>query len=186
MDGHIDAPFHCLHMWRVGVYFWEMGVWLCPSDDVRSSTMVTTVECIPLPHHIYRKCFSTLICHGWADGCALTLLRLCRVGVDFRKIGIGLSPNDVVMSWLRHQTTVESIPLPHQYIESVSAPRYAIDGHMGVPVHCWASAVQGVVGFSEYGLWPSLNDVGMLWLMLQTPMEWILDSYHICKKRCVL
>jgi hypothetical protein len=35
-----------------------------------------------------------------------------QVGEDFRKIGIGLSPNHVVMSWLRLQTHLESIPHP--------------------------------------------------------------------------
>ena len=36
-----------------------------------------------------------------------------QVGVDFGKIGVGLSPSDVAMSWLRLQTPVDCIP--HQY-----------------------------------------------------------------------
>jgi hypothetical protein len=32
-----------------------------------------------------------------------------QIGVNFRKIGVGLSPSDVVMSWLRLQTSVDCI-----------------------------------------------------------------------------
>ena len=49
---------------------------------------------------------------GWAYVCALTLLCLCRSGEDFRKIGVGRSSSDVVMSWLRLQTHLEFIPHP--------------------------------------------------------------------------
>ncbi len=34
-------------------------------------------------------------------------------GVDFRKIGVGLSPSDVAMWWLRLQTPIDYIPLPY-------------------------------------------------------------------------
>ena len=61
---------------------------------------------------MYTKCFSTLICCGWAYGSTLTLLRMRRSGVDFWKIGVGLSPSDVVMSWLRLQSPVDCIPHP--------------------------------------------------------------------------
>jgi hypothetical protein len=55
-----------------------------------------------------------LICCGWAYGCTLTLLRLCRAGtgVDYRKIELSPSPSDVVMSWLRLQTRTDCFPHP--------------------------------------------------------------------------
>jgi hypothetical protein len=79
------------------------------------------LECITHPCHLYTKCLITLICRGWAYGCALTLLRLCRSGVDFRKIGEGQSLSDVVISWLRLQTCLECIPHPcHMYTKCFS------------------------------------------------------------------
>ncbi len=41
-----------------------------------------------------------------------TLLLLCQVGEDFRKIRVRLSPSDVVMSWLRLQNHLECITHP--------------------------------------------------------------------------
>ena len=36
--------------------------------------------------------------------------------MDFRKIGVWVSPSDVVTSWLRRQTPIECIPHPyHMY-----------------------------------------------------------------------
>jgi hypothetical protein len=103
---------------QVGVDFGKIGVGLGPSDVVMSwLRLQTPVDCIPHPYHMYTKCFSTLICCGWAYGCPLTLLSLC----NFRKIGVGLSPCDVVMSWLRLQTPVDCIPHPyHMYTKYFS------------------------------------------------------------------
>ena len=98
----------------------------------------TCLECIPHPCHMYTQCFSTLICCGWTYGCTLTLLRLCRVGVDFWKIELSPSPSDVVMSWLICVSQIHVIR-----IHSVSKPQYAVDGHMGVPLHCYVCAGQG-------------------------------------------
>ncbi len=107
---------------RSGVEFRKIGVGWSLSDVVMSwLRLQTCLECIPHPCHMYTKCFSTLICLGWAYGSALTLLHLCRSGVDFRKIGLGPSPSDVVMSWLRLQTHLESIPHPnHMYTKCFS------------------------------------------------------------------
>ncbi len=71
------------------------------------------MDCIPHPYHIYTKSFSTLIWCGWAYGSTLTLLCRCRSGVNFWKIGAGLSPSDVAMSWLMLQTPVDCIPHPY-------------------------------------------------------------------------
>ncbi len=94
---------------------WIIGVWLSPSDVVMSwLRLQTPMDCIPHPYHMYTKCFYFLICCGWAYECTLTLLCLCMSGVDFRKIGVGLSLSDIVMSWLRLQTPVNCIPHPYR------------------------------------------------------------------------
>jgi hypothetical protein len=110
---------------RSGVDFRKIELSPSPSDVVMSwLRLQTCLECIPHPYHMYTQCFSTLICCGWAYGCTLTLLRLCRSGVDFRKIELSPpSPSDVVMSWLRlqTQTCLECIPHPcHMYTQCFS------------------------------------------------------------------
>jgi hypothetical protein len=62
-----------------------MSVWLSLSDVIMSMLRPqTTVDFIPHPYHIYRKCFfSILICYEWAYGCALRLLHLWRAGWIF-------------------------------------------------------------------------------------------------------
>jgi hypothetical protein len=103
---------------RLGVGFRKIGVGQSLSDVVMSwLRLQTCLERIPHPCHMYTQCFSTLICCGWAHGSTLTLLHLCRSGVDFRKIELSPSPSDVaVMSWLRLQTHLECIPHPcHMY-----------------------------------------------------------------------
>ena len=98
---------------RSGVDFRKIGVGRSLSGVVMSWLRLQThLESIPHQYHMYTKCFSTLICCGWACVCALTLLCLCRSGEDFRKIGVGRSLSDVVMSWLRLQTHLESTPHP--------------------------------------------------------------------------
>ncbi len=63
---------------EVGGIFWKIGVWLSPSDVVMSwLRLQTPMKCIPHPYHIYKKCFSPLICHGWTHEPTPTLLGLC-------------------------------------------------------------------------------------------------------------
>ncbi len=71
---------------QVGVDFWKIYVGPGPSDVVRSwLRLQTCVDCIPHTFHMYTKCLSTLVSCGWAYGCTLTLLRLCRWGWILRK-----------------------------------------------------------------------------------------------------
>jgi len=92
---------------QVGVNFRKIGVGRSLSDVVMSWLRLQThLESIPHAFHMYIKCFSTLIRCGWAYGSALTLLCLCMAGVEFRKIGVGWSLSDVVISWLRLQTCI--------------------------------------------------------------------------------
>ncbi len=140
----------------------------------------TTVQCIPHPYHIYRKCFSTLIRHGWAYGCALTLLRLWRAEVDFWDTGVGPSLSDAVMSMLRLQTTVECIPHPyHIYRKCFSTLMCCgcADGCALTLLHlCRAEEALGEMS----GL--SLCDVVMSMLRPQTTVECIPHPYHIYRK----
>ena len=131
---------------QVGVSFRKNGVGLSPSDVATSwLRLQTPVDCIPHPYHIYTKCFSTLICCGWAYGSTLTLLRMCRSGVDFWKIGVWLSPSDVVMSWLRLQTPVDCIPHPYNILQNLLAPSFDVDGQMDAPLHCYAFVGRGEI-----------------------------------------
>ena len=66
---------------QVGVDFENIYVGPGLSDVARSwLRLKTPVDCIPHPCHVYTMSFSTLIRNGWAYGCTLTLLCLCRWG----------------------------------------------------------------------------------------------------------
>ncbi len=98
-------PYTATPVQQVGGDSRKIGVWLSWSDVVTSwLRLQTPVKCIPHPYHMHTKCFSTLVCCGWAHESTPTLLGLCnRWGGDLRKIGVWLSPSDVVMSWLRRK-----------------------------------------------------------------------------------
>jgi hypothetical protein len=142
----------------------------------------TRLECIPHPCHMYTKCFSTLICCGWAYGSALTLLHLCRSGVDLRKIGLSPSTSDVVLSWLRQQTHLECIPHPcHMYTKC-----------FGILLCCgWACVCaltmlglcRSEVEFRKIGAGGSPSDVVMSWLRLKTHLECIPHPCHMYTQR---
>ena len=97
--------------------------------------------------------------------------------MEFRKIGVGWSLSDVVMSWLRLQTHLKSIPHPFHI--------YKVFNHldmpwMGIWVRCYACAGQGSrVDFRKIELSPSPSDVVMSWLRLQTRLECIPHPCHI-------
>ena len=61
--------------------------WLSLSDVVRSwLRLQSPIDCMPHPYNVYTKCFSILICCGWARVHTHTVTHV-QVGVDFRKIG---------------------------------------------------------------------------------------------------
>ena len=78
-----------LHMCRWGWIFGKMG-YLSPSDVCFMSWLRvwTPIYYIPLPYHMYEKCFSTLICCGWANECTLILLTTVQVWANFWKSGV--------------------------------------------------------------------------------------------------
>jgi hypothetical protein len=162
--------------------FRKTGVGLSPSDVAMSWLRPQTpMDCIPHPYYMYTKCFSTLICCGWAYGCTLTLLSLCRLGVGFRKTGIGLSPSDVAMSWLRLQTPLDRIPHPyHMYTKCFST--LICCGWAYGCTRTLVSLCRLGVGFRKIGVGLSQSDVAIAWLRLQTPVDCIQHPYHMYTK----
>ena len=125
---YVCKVFHHLDMLWMGIWvhpytvtlvqermnFRKNGVWLSPSDVVRSwLRLKTTVDCIPFPDHMYIQSYITLLCCGWSYRFTLTLLCLCRWGWISRKIRVWLSLSDVVRSCLRLQTHLECITYPY-------------------------------------------------------------------------
>jgi hypothetical protein len=73
-----------------GCIFRKIGVWLSLYDDAVSwLRLQTLIDCIPHPYWMYKKCFSTLRCCGWAYGCTLTLLPPYGWGWILGKLGYG-------------------------------------------------------------------------------------------------
>jgi hypothetical protein len=143
------------------VEFKKVGVGWSLSYVVMSWLRLQThLESIPHPFHMYTKCFSTLICRGWAYGCALTLLRLCRSGVDFGKFELSPSPSDVVMSWLRLQTCLECIPHPYHMYTKCFSTLVCRGWAYGCTLTLLRLCRLGVE-FKKIGVGRSLNDVVM-------------------------
>ncbi len=60
-----------------------------------------------------------------------------KVGADFGKLGSVWLWNDGMRTLSRLQTTTDCFPHPYWNTESVWAPSYAMDRHMGAPLHCY-------------------------------------------------
>jgi hypothetical protein len=170
----------CLCRWEW--IFGKLGTWLSPSDVVRSRfKLQTPVYLIPHPYHIYTKCFSTLIYCGWAHGCILTLLRLCRWGWIFAKLGKWLSPSDVVGSWLRLRSPVDCIPHPyHINTKCFSTLIYCRWAH-GCTLTLLRLCRWGWI-FGKLGTYLSPSDVIRSWLRLQSPVDCIPHPFYIYAK----
>ena len=103
-----------------------------------------------------------------------------QVGVSFRKNGVWPSLYyDVVVSWLRLQTPIDCIPHPYwMYTKCLSTLRCC-----GWAYGCIIKAVVQVgVDFRENGVLPSLYDVAVSWLRLQTPIDCIPYPYWMYTK----
>jgi hypothetical protein len=162
---------------RWGWILGKLGVWLSPSDFVRSwLRLQRPIDCIPHPYHVYTKCFSTLICCGWAYGCNLTLLRMCRFGWILGKLGAWLSPSDAVRSWLRLQSPVDCIPHPyHMNVKCFSTLICC-----GWAYRCTLTLLHlcrwgWILG--KLGAWLSPNDAVRSWSRLQSPIDCIPHPY---------
>ncbi len=137
---------------QVGVNFWKVGVWVSANGVVVSWLRLQTAsEGIPHPYHMYTKCFGTMIWGGWTYGCTLTLLYLCRWGWFFGKLGCGWEQMEL---WFHGWGFKQLQTASHIHIiciQSVLAPWYAVDGHMGAPLHCY-TCVGGREFFENWGM----------------------------------
>ena len=88
-DWHIMVPPYIFRSVKVGGGF--SGYWGGPEPVWCNDVMVkikSPVECIPHPYYMYTKCFSILMCWGFACGSTpTTVFGLCRSGVDFWDLG---------------------------------------------------------------------------------------------------
>ena len=100
------------------------------------------------------------------------------------KYGLWLSLSDVVRSWLRLQIPRDCISKPcHIYKKCFSTLRCCgcgwAYGYTLMPLtHC---AGRGGL-FRKMGEWPSLYDVAVSWLRLQTPIDCIPHPYWMYTK----
>jgi hypothetical protein len=92
-----DYPYTVPHL-QVGGGVGVLGVDLSPNDIVASLLRLQQAsDWISHPYWMYTKCFGILICCVLAYEGTLTVIRLCRLRVDFGVLGVDLSPCDVVM-----------------------------------------------------------------------------------------
>ncbi len=136
----------------MGTNFWKAGVWARPICIVISwLSLQTASEGIPHPYHMYTKCFSTLICCEWTYGCTLTLLYLCKCGWSFRKLGCGWGQ---IVLWFHGWVYKQLQTASHIHTickQSVLAPWYAVDGHMGAPL-LWYTGAGGGEFLESWGV----------------------------------
>ena len=104
VDEHDMGSLTVIRLCRSGVNFGVLGVDLSWYDVVMSLLrLLQASDWIPHPYWMYTKHFGTLICCVWAYGTTLTVICLCRLGVDFWGLGVDLKGCDVVMSKVRPQ-----------------------------------------------------------------------------------
>ncbi len=161
--------------------FWKVGVWVRANGLVVSWLRLQTAsDCIQHPCHMYTKCFSTLICCGWTCGCTLTLLYRCRWGWTVGMLGCGWEQMVLWCHGWGYKQLKKASHIHFICIQSVLAPWYAVDGHMGAPLHCYT-----FVGGSEFwkiGVWVRPTDIAVSWLSLQTASDCIPHPYHMYTK----
>jgi len=111
-----------------------------------------------------------------------TLTVYVQVGVSFRKNGVWPSLYDVVVSLLRLQTPTDCIPHPYwMYTKYFSTLRCCGWAYGGTLMSCHYMCRWGG-DFRENGGWPSLYDVAVTWLRLQTPIDCIPHLYWMYTK----
>jgi hypothetical protein len=105
-----------------------------------------------------------------------------QAGVDFRKIGVGLCPSGIVMSWLRLQTHVDCIPHQYYMYKKCFSTLICCELAYGSTLTLLCLCRSGVVDVLIIGVWLSPRDVAMSWLRLQTPVDCIPHPYHMYTK----
>ncbi len=141
----MGAPLHC-YTCADGGKFWKFGVRQSWNHIVVSwLRLQTPTDCIPHLYWMHKKCFSTLICCGWAYGCTLTLLYLCRWGPNFENLGSGRAVTTLLCHGWGFKPLLTASHIHIRCIKSVLVPLYAVDGHMGAPLHCYTCADGGQI-----------------------------------------
>jgi hypothetical protein len=105
-----------------------------------------------------------------------------QVGGDLRGNGVWPSLYDVAVSWLRLQTLIDYIPHPYwMYTQCFSTLRCCgwAYGYTLMPYHY---ICRGGGDLRGNGAWPSLYDVAVSWLTLQTPIDCIPHPYWMYTK----
>jgi hypothetical protein len=134
----------------------------------------------PQPWHVYAKCFSRLRCCGWAYGYVLVMLYyMCWWGWILGKWGMAetvwccsVMVEAANPHWL-HPTSILDVYKVFEHLEML---------WMGIWVRTYAVLhVQVGVNFRKNGEWPSLYDVAVSCLRLQTPKDCIPQPYWMYK-----
>jgi hypothetical protein len=101
-----------------------------------------------------------------------------QVGVNFGEKRVWPSLYDVRVSWLRLKTPIDCIPHPYwMYTKCFSTLRCCGWAYGCILMPYYMCRWGG--GFRENGVWPSLYDVGVSWLRLETPIDCIPHPYWI-------
>ena len=141
----------------------------------------TPINCIPHPYWMYSKSFSTLRCSGWAYGYTHMPYYMCRRGWILGEMGYGQA---CMMLWCHGwgwKPPIECIPHP-----------YWMYANCFITLRCcgWACGciliavlhVQVGVNFRNSGVWPSLYEVVVSWMRLQTFIDCIPHPYWMYTK----
>ena len=67
--------------------------------------------------------------------------------MNISKVGVWMRLNGIVVSWLSYKQLQTASHIHIICVQSVLAPWYAVDGHMGTPLHCYTCVSGG--GFLE-------------------------------------
>ena len=179
-----------IRLCRSGVDFGVLGVDLSWCDVVMSLLRLQQAsDWIPHPYWMYTKCFGTLICCVWAYGATLTVMSLCRSGVDFGVLGGTPEPKtksdvNVIVSKWRPQQASDWIPHPYWMYTKCFGTLICC---LCIWVHpCSDTPLQ--VGLDFGILWvdcrPGVSrcDVIMSKLRLQQSSDWIPHPYWMYTK----
>jgi hypothetical protein len=155
-----------VYLWLVGAKFWKNVGWLSPSDIVVSwMRLQTTTDCILQLYCMYSMHFNTFICCGWAHGALLHCYTCtCTGGGQILENVVWLSPSDVVLSWMRLQTTTDHIPQSYWMLAKCFSTFTLCGwayGCIGAPINWYTCAGGGQI--LENVVWLHPSDVVLSW-----------------------
>ena len=164
----------------VGILLAKMGFWLVfllfclligPPNPRRMHPTSISYVC---------KCFSTLICCGWAYGSTLRLIYLWRWAF-YQLISVFGGYSCCFVCWSALQTPLDCISQSlHMYAKCFSTLEccgWAYGSTLNVLRQCRSG-----VDFQDFGVELSLSDDVMPWLRLKPPVECIPHPYDMYAK----